>query len=142
FRVDVEELNKRLEEGRERKEANLQRLHDEYGLPLGKMTEYKRKENYFQKHKNPLATIAGKKWLEEVFSSFGAPAMPRTAKPKDISSNKDDLHEVISFSGVPQKIRRHRMDPANVQFDKIKDLCELIISVTGERTVYQTIENH
>src|SRR5690606_40439365 len=31
FRVDVEELNKRLEEGRERKEANLKRLNDEYG---------------------------------------------------------------------------------------------------------------
>src|SRR5690606_2115921 len=105
FRVDVEELNKRLEEGRERKEANLQRLHDEYGLPLGKMTEDKRKENYFQKHKNPLATIDGKKWLEEVFSSFGAPAMPRTEKSKDISTNKDDLQEVIIFYGDPQKIR-------------------------------------
>lgn len=142
FKLDRELLNQRLQEGEDRKEANLQRLHTDYGMPLGKMTTFKRKENYFERFKSPLASTPGKEWLEVVFKDLGAPVMRRTEKSKEISTNKDDLRAAIEFYSDPSKLRRKGIDPKTVQVDKFTDLCELIMAVTGERTVYQTIEKH
>jgi DNA polymerase-1 len=142
FRVDTDELERRLAEGEERKKSNLRRLNEEYGMPLGKWTTYKRKENYFEEFASPLASKPGKEWLEHIFKDLGAPVMRRTEKSKDISTGKDDLRAAIDFYSDPQKLRRAKIDPSKVQLDKITDLCELIMSVTGERTVYQTIDTY
>lgn len=141
FRVDMDELNKRLDEGEKRKESNLQRLHSEFGMPLGRMTTFKRKENHFERFSSPLATTEGKVWIKEAFKKLGAPYMPRTDKSDDYSTNKDKLREGLKFYEEMTPAERMRRG-INPDIEGLRTLVELITSVTGERTVYQTIEKH
>jgi DNA polymerase-1 len=144
FRLDLDELQSRLHEGEQRKAANIMRLHEEYGMPLGRWKKFARKDDEWEVFRNPLASGPGKEWLEEIFKELGATAMRRTDKSKEISTNKDDLKAAIDFymGSDDSVLRRKGINPDTLQRDKIKDLCELIMAVTGERTVYQTIETY
>lgn len=144
FRLDLDELESRLHEGEQRKAANIARLHEEYGMPLGRWKKFVRKDDEWEAFKNPLASGPGKEWLEEILKELGATAMRRTDKSKEISTNKDDLKAAIEFYTTTDAatLRRKGINPDTLQRDRIKELCELIMAVTGERTVYQTIEAH
>ena len=144
FRLDMDLLNERLHEGEQRKAGNLARLHEEYGMPLGRWKRFQRKDDEWEEFRSPLASGPGKEWLESVFKEMGATAMRRTDKSKEISTNKDDLKAAIEFYTTTDAatLRRKGINPDSLQRDRIKDLCELIMAVTGERTVYQTIDTH
>lgn len=134
FRVDEELLNHRLEEQRQRKESNLRRLNEDYGIPLlsEKGTRYK----------SPLATTAGKEALTEAFHRAGALIMRTTEKTGALSTSKDDMAAAVRFYSDPDRLKAKGIDPESVDVDTIKDLCELVADVTSERTVYGTIRDH
>lgn len=134
FRVDLDELNKRLGEGEARKSENLRRLREDYGMPTH--------NEQGRELKSPLASKPGKEWLEQTFQNLGARWMRRTEKTGDISTNRENLEAAVEFYSDPDNIRKKGGDPSTVNIEGITELCKLIVSVTSERTVYQTIEKH
>src|SRR5699024_5959733 len=76
------------------------------------------------------------------FQNLGARWMRRTEKTGDISTNRENLEAAVEFYSDPDNIRKKGGDPSTVNIEGITELCKLIVSVTSERTVYQTIEKH
>jgi DNA polymerase-1 len=128
FRVDTDLLNRRLEEQKERKEAAFHRLGTEFGVPV--------------ESKSPLATRKGKDALIEALKGFGVYHYPKTEKTGDISTNKDKMKELVDFYSDPEKLRKFNIRPESVDVEGLKDLADLVVSVTSERTVYQTIDTY
>lgn len=132
FRLDVPELERTLAEQAERKAANLQELVDLIGLPLGKWIKFKRIPDRFEPYKNPLASPAGKAAVEKALVDAGMPAdnLPRTPKSGDLQLSGEEMGDLL------ERIRRSsRRDP------KIERMLELIVSLVGERTVYESAYN-
>lgn len=119
FRVDVPELGRRLVQQAKRKAANIAELSRITGMPVV--------------GKNPLASDAGKAAIERFFVEQGikAKALPRTGKTGKLATGKV---EIIEFRDMLISKAGGR------DLSKILRVFDLIMSIVGERTVYQTIE--
>jgi hypothetical protein len=142
FRVDVEELDRRLEEQAERKAGNLKRLSSDYGVPLEKVKTFKTKDPVVTPVKSPLATREGKDAVINALKDAGATIYPKTEKSGDLSTNKDRMNAMLEFYKDPEKMVKYNIDPDSVDVERIEDIVTLVTSVTGERTVYQTIKDN
>lgn len=133
FRVDVPELTRTLAEQAERKESHLAELVDLIGLPMGKTVTFKTKPDRFEPYVNPLATAAGKAAVEKALTEAGIKPdiLPRTPKSGDLQLSGEEMGALLG------KIRKSgRRD------ERIERTLELIMSLVGERTVYQTADTY
>lgn len=154
FKVDVEELETRLETQRIRKGENLQRLSDEYGVPLVRVKEFKTKAPVTTPVKSPLATREGKDAVIRALKDAGASIYPKTENTGDLSTNKDRMNAMLEFYKDPARIDSYNegerkkisggspVDFSSLEIERIEDIVKLVTSVTGERTVYQTIKDN
>lgn len=143
FRVDEVELDRRLVEQAERKEKNFQILEEEWGIPRGRWKHYKSKPDVWQEFSAPLRTTEGKQALEEALQSLGVTKMRRTDRTRDIKTSKEDLEAAIEFYSDAEKVRKKGMEPLSKEnLEAFVELCNLVIDVTTERTVYNTIKEH
>lgn len=143
FRVRQDELDRRLLEQAERKEKHFQILEEEWGVPRGRWKHYKTKPSVWQAFSAPLRTTEGKQALEEAIAALGVTRMRRTDKTNDISTSREDLEAAIEFYSDPERMKKKRMQPLSKEnSDAFAELCKLVISVTTERTVYNTIKDH
>lgn len=114
---------------------SLKYLNEEFGLPL------QREE--VSVNKLPLRTTEGKKKLEEWFSRLGASRVYRTEKTGDISTNREHLEKAVAFYSDEQRQRDARMTPMSPEnLEQFTELIEVVVDVTTERTVNQTIKDH
>lgn len=119
FRVDVPELGRALVDQAKRKAANVAELSRITGMPVT--------------GKSPLASDAGKAAIEAFFIDQGLKpkALPRTGKTGKLATGREDMAAfrdmLISKAG-------------GRDISKILRVIELMVSITGERTVYQTAE--
>jgi P4 family phage/plasmid primase-like protien len=118
FRVDVELLERRVEKGRTRREKALRILADAYGLPTTKKDG--------KPCAAPLATEEGRAAIAKAFTDFGVAELPRTAKG-NTAFGKDALDGLIE---------RYADDP------RIVATARAVKMVNGERSVYQTVQDH
>lgn len=110
-------------------------LHSEFGLPLERVE--------IIETKTPLRTKRGVERLEELFSELGASRVRRTESTRQISTTKDDLRAAVEFYSDPERQREKRMVPMSPEnLERFSELVEVIIDVTTERTVYDTIHDH
>jgi DNA polymerase-1 len=161
FKVDTDELDRRLEEQRIRKGDNLKRLSDDYGVPLFKTKTFKTKDPVTTPVKSPLATRDGKDAVIKALKDAGAPIYPTTEKSGDLSTNKDRMNAMLEFYKDPARIDSHNqnermkirddfgphrrspmIDFDSLDVERIEDIVKLVTSVTGERSVYQTIKDN
>lgn len=119
-------------------------LNTEYGLPLERVEVIE--------SKSPLRTTAGQRALHAYLRKLGM-YLPRTEKStftledgtelRQYSTTKDDLHEAVALYSSPERLRERRVRPPRPEIlEQFKELVEVIIDVTTERTVYDTIENN
>lgn len=134
FRVDTELLQRRLDEQAVRKEENFKKLEAVYGVPL--------KDAKGKPHKSPLATKDGKAALVKALADCGAIFYPKTEKAGSLDISRDGTAKILEVYGDPDLLRRMNIDPSTVDFPRIQDLIHTVKSVTGERTVYQTIDTY
>ena len=126
FLVDQELLAERLAAGQAKKREALQFLHDAWGLPLTRMVLRGRGENKTETEQeiaSPLATDAGRDWLDSMWQRYQIPDPPRTGKTGKLSTGADDLAKVAADPRCPADV---------------KSMIELIGIIVGTRTVYQT----
>lgn len=125
FKVDVDLLHTRISEGKEKKAAAMEELHDVYGLPLGREVmrgRGKAKTPVFEPFASPLATTEGIEWLTNLWGTYGVVNPPLTEKEK------------LSTAAEPLRaIRNHPKCPA-----ELAHALELMEVITTARTVYQT----
>jgi len=119
FRVDVPELGRALIAQAKRKAANIAELSAITGMPVA--------------GKSPLASDAGKAAIEKFFIDQGikARALPRTKKTGKLATGRE---EMIAFRDMLISKAGGR------DISKILHVLDLIASIVGERTVYQTAE--
>ena len=132
FKLDMPELERTITEQAERKAGQLQELVDLIDLPLGKTIKFKTKDDRFEPYKSPLASPAGKACVEKVLIDAGMPPenLPRTDKSGELQLSGESMGALLD------RIKRSsRRDP------KIERMLELIVSLVGERTVYQSAYN-
>lgn len=132
FKLDIPELEKIIAEQTRRKAENLSELADLIGLPLGKTIKFKRIPDRFEAYKSPLASPAGKACVEKALTDAGLnpDKLPRTDKSGDLQLSGESMGDLL------QKIKGSgRRDV------KIERMLELIVSLVGERTVYQSAYN-
>lgn len=120
FRVNVPELGRALVAQAKRKSANIAELSRITGMPIV--------------GKSPLASDAGKAAVETFLIDQGIKpkSLPRTAKTGKLATGKDDM---IAFRDLLISKAGGR------DISRILRVIELIVSITGERTVYQTAES-
>jgi DNA polymerase-1 len=120
LRVDIDELNLALDEQADRRRRHLLELHDLTGMPLN--------------GKAPIRSNDGNRAIEKALIDCGlsARSLPRTENTGMLSTGKDDLGV---FRDKIQKFAKGR------DVSKILRIIELVISVSGERSIYQTIDD-
>jgi P4 family phage/plasmid primase-like protien len=121
FRVDVPELHRALEEQAIRKADHIAELASMTGTPTDR--------------KSPIATKAGKEAIERALIECGIPesGLPRTEKSGVLQTSSDAMKDLKDKIELTRK-----MTP--VQKDRALRIIELIVSINGERTVYQTAD--
>lgn len=119
FRVDIPEIGLALEEQADRRKANIEELHFLTGMPI--------------KGVNPIRSKEGNAALEAALIKLGLKegSLPRTKKTGTFSTGRDDLTEFLSLIKAKAGSR---------DISKIERIINLIIAISGERTVYQTAE--
>lgn len=129
FRLDIPELERIISGQRKRKADHLTELVDLIGLPRGRTIELKTKPNRFEPYKSPLATAEGKACVEKALREAGAPdsAFPRTEKKGEIQLTQETAGAFLEK--IRSSTKRHA---------KIERMLELVISLVGERTVFES----
>lgn len=120
FRVNLPELAKALDEQEARRRAHLQELHDLTGMPL--------------RGTAPVRSGDGNRAIERALIEAGLPAssLPRTEKTGMLITGKDALGDLLA------RVRKYA---GGRDISKIERIIELVVSISGERSVYQTAEN-
>ena len=115
FRVDVDELTSRVAAGHARRAELIQRLVEQYGLPMSKING--------EAAKSPHATKEGKAAIERAFADLGV-ELGRTDNDAP-ALGKDALASVVA--AYPGR-------------EDVRELAEVIGSLNGVRTVYETVD--
>jgi DNA polymerase-1 len=129
FRVDQDLLAERIENGAETKRGLLEILRDDYDLPLGEFVwtgRGKNKEEHWEDFASPLSTLAGRQWLLDVFDAYGVRNPPRTSDGR-LAIGSTPLEDMRESSATHPDLRR---------------ILEMMETITGTRTVYQTLADH
>lgn len=129
LRMDVPLLKERIAQGEQRKAAALARLHQVHGLPLGREVmrgRGKARAPVWEPFSSPQATTEGTAWLQAVWERYGVLRPPRTDKGA-LSTASEALKAVSGHPRCPADLR---------------ELLDLLGTVTTIRTVYQTAWNH
>ncbi len=121
FRVDVPEVQRALAEQAVRKADHIAELSHLTGMPTSGAS--------------PLATKAGKEAVERALIECGIPEahLPRTPKTGAFSTNGDQMKELRDKILSTRKMSEE-------QKSRAIQIIELVVSIVGERTVYQTVE--
>lgn len=115
--------------------ASILYLNEQFDLPLERVVEYQ--------NKKPLRTTRGIERLEELFQELGAKRVYRTENTNQISTKREHLEKAVEFYSHPGRQREARMEPMSQDnVDRFKELVEVIIDVTTERSVYGTIRDN
>jgi DNA polymerase-1 len=127
FRVDHDEVIKRVDAGRAKRAQILRRLTADYGLPTT------RKDG--GPSTAPQNTQAGRQAVKKAFEVIGAKYMPKTPQGA-WATGKEAMEKMIAHygtdkGGLPQ-----------AQQDEIVALAETIQELNGVRTVYETVFNN
>lgn len=140
FLVDLPLLRQRIKEGQERKAAAIKELNEVYGIPVGRTVMRGRKPNkieVFVPFKSPLATREGKDGLINAFRKLGCKHFPRVDKTKRTNPETGEVEKDIATGREPmQRMIAHYADKLGME--DVRRLCELVITVTTVRTIYQT----
>jgi DNA polymerase-1 len=129
FRVDQDLLAERIENGAETKRELLEILRDDYDLPLGEFVwtgRGKNKEEHWEDFASPLSTLSGRQWLLDVFDAYGVRNPPRTADGR-LAIGSNTLEDMRESSATHPDLKR---------------ILEMMGTITGTRTVYQTLSDH
>jgi DNA polymerase-1 len=127
FRVDHDEVIKRVDAGRAKRAQILQRLTADYGLPTT------RKDG--GPSTAPQNTQAGRVAVKRAFEAIGAKYMPKTPKGA-WATGKEDMDKMIAHYGTDKG------GLSQAQQDEIVALAETIQELNGVRTVYETVFNN
>lgn len=110
-------------------------LNEQFGLPLERVEVFESKK--------PLRTTKGQEMLEYWFTKLGATKVYRTENTGSISTNKEHLEKAVKFYSNPERQREVRMTPMSEEnLEKFKELVEVIVDITTERSIYQTIQDN
>lgn len=120
LRVDIAELNIALDEQADRRRRHLMELHDLTGMPLN--------------GKAPIRSNDGNRAIERelIRSGLSAKSLPRTDSTGMLSTGKDDLGAFL------EKIRKYSKGR---DISRVERILQLVVSVSGERSIYQTIDD-
>lgn len=141
FRVNEPLLQEKLQQQRERKKKNFTRLTSEFDIPLGRWKTFKKKAPRWESFDAPLRTKEGLAAVEKTLVSMGAGRVRRT-KTGQISTNRENLEAAIEFYSAPERMKDARIDPDSVDSEGVREFLELVIDVTTERTVFDTISKY
>lgn len=120
LRVDIDELNIALDQQADRRRRHLLELHDLTGMPLNGLA--------------PVRSNDGNRAISRALIDFGLKpsSLPVTQKTGMLSTGKEDLGEFL------EKLRRYAKGR---DISKVERIIELVIAVSGERSIYQTIND-
>lgn len=141
FRVNEPLLKERLEEQAERKKENFKRLHEEFDVPMGRWKVLKKKPNRWEPFAAPLRTTEGLAAIERNLVEMGAGRVRRT-ETGQISTKRENLEAAIDFYTDPERMKEKRIDPDSVDSERVREFLNLVIDITTERTVYDTIKKY
>lgn len=117
FRVDPEELARRVAHVKQGKKEALHLLCAKYDIPLA--------DARGKPYAAPLATKIGKNALTHAFYRAGATSLWRTEKAMEIMVGADHMRHLASeYAHLPEVV----------------EIAKLVYKVVGSRTVYETIE--
>lgn len=145
WRADVPLLRERVQAEADRKDAALQWLADECGVPLAKEVSRGRgsaKVTVLEKIKAPLATKEGRQALEDAFRARGARFVPRTesgllALSSDAMGDGTwTLGKGAGSKTLPGMKRAYAGNQA------VADMCDRIALVASTVAKYQEIHDH
>lgn len=119
FRVNLPELAKALKEQEARRRVHLQELHDLTGMPL--------------RGKIPIRSNDGNRAIERALIDAGLPekALPKTEKTDKLITGKDVLGDLLA------RVRKYA---GGRDISKIERIINLVVMISGERSVYETAE--
>lgn len=120
FRVDLAELDKALDEQADRRRANLAELHDLTGMPLNGLA--------------PVRSKDGNRAIMKALIDQGIKpaAIPQTESTGMMVTGKEDL-------GIFMEWLRQMANGRDIS--RVERIIQLVVAISGERTVYQTIDN-
>lgn len=119
FRVDLEELERRLADIAARKAEAMELLAGKYGIPTH--------DAKGKAYASPLGTKAGKAALEKALREAGATSIWRTEKTGEIMVGSDHMVHLA---------REYHHLPA------VREIAKAVYRIVSARTVYETIHNH
>jgi len=120
FKVDLDLLAERFEEGEQRKQRALRKLHDSIGVPA-----------VSDSVTAPLATRAGKDALIAALRERGVQSFWTTGKTEDIATSVEAMkHLALQHAGSDRREDR-----------EIVAICKLVMQVVSTRSVYQTAQH-
>ena len=128
FRVDLDLLKCRLDEGELRKREALECLAKDWDLPMGRIEwtgRGKNKVEQWEEFASPLASLEGRQWIERVWNAFGI-ANPPLTETKRFSTKAEHLRAMV--------------DEGSLHPELVEILNQVMI-VTTTRTVYQTVDD-
>jgi DNA polymerase-1 len=120
LRVDIAELGVALDEQSDRRRRHLLELHDLTGMPLNGLA--------------PVRSNDGNRAIARALVDCGikATSLPITKKTGMLSTGKDDLGEFLTKLRTFAKGR---------DISRVERILQLVIAVSGERSIYQTIND-
>jgi P4 family phage/plasmid primase-like protien len=154
WKVDVPVLREMVEEEAAKRQASLEWLHDNCGIPLTKTEGKGRGKNRVFTEvpvKSPLSTTVGKEAVIRALAERGVQHYPKTPSG-DIALNKDALGEASYMLGKgagarqvpamlnPNVLRVFAERGADV--DALREMCGHIVTVTSSVQKYQEIMDH
>jgi DNA polymerase-1 len=100
---------------------------------MGKTVTFKTKPDRFEPYVNPLATAAGKAAVEKALTEAGIKPdiLPRTKKSGDLQLSGEEMGALLA-----------KIQKSGRRDERIERTLELIVSLVGERTVYQTADTY
>lgn len=118
FRVDREELERRLAEIAARKAEAMEILAGKYGIPTH--------DAKGRPYKSPLGTKAGKAALEKALREAGATSIWRTEKTGEIEVGSDHMiHLSREYAHIPE----------------VREIAKCVYRIVSARTVYETVSH-
>jgi len=147
WRIDVPELERRIEADEIARQGSLDWLAANCGVPLTE-TKYRgrgaAKVAYEELRKSPLSSGPGREALEAAFKRAGAPYVPRTQSGV-MALSSDALGEgsYMVGKGAEGKLHPGMLNPrAYGGNSAVREICEHVVRVTGTTGKYAEIAKH
>lgn len=147
WRIDVPELERRIEADELARQGSLRWLAEHCGVPLTETRTRGRgaaKVAYEEPRKSPLASGPGRDALREAFRRAGAPYVPETATGiMALSSDALGEGSYMVGKGAAGSLRPGMLSPrAYGDNDAVREICGHVTRVTGTTGKYAEIAKH